>query len=160
MMSLSSKSGIKVKHTGPPPFRTQQDLHLAQEKTEHSRCPNCGEEINKLLFAVVDSDYIIEEYYGYPHCLAKIKDIEEKKTHEAPKNEILKDFEFSSKIGEPEVTLSEEEDEEEPMEAKVTENKPKPASCIHYAGYLKNRPKNTSVPDECLTCSEMIDCMM
>ncbi len=146
----------------------QQDLHLAQEKTENSRCPNCGEEISKLLFAVVDSDYIMEEYYGCPHCLAKIKPINEKKTYETPKNEIIEDFEDNSngKIEEPErITFSEddvevkEEDVEKPMLPLAVENNPKPESCTHFAGYLKNRPKNTPVPDECLTCNEMINCM-
>lgn len=142
----------------------QQDPHLEQEKTEHSVCPSCGIEINKLLLAVVDSDYTVEEYYGCTHCLAKIINIEEKKPHEAPKNEIISDFEADNKIADfkivPENTLTEEEDEEEPTGANFVENKPKPASCNYHAGYLKNRPKNSPVPDECLTCVEMINCMM
>ncbi len=147
----------------------QQDLQmLTHEKTENSICPNCGIEINKLLFTVVNSGFIMEEYYGCPYCLAKIKDIDEKKTCETPKNEITEDFEEDSKIIEnkaiePEETFSENEieNEEELTEANnVNENKPKPPGCNHQAGYLKNRPKDSPVPDECLTCTEMINCMI
>lgn len=157
-------------HTSPAPFRIQQDLHLAQEKTENSICPNCGEQINRLLFAVVDSDYIVEEYYACPHCLAKIRDISDKKTTEPSKSGYLDEnfdvnskIEFSPKIKEPERILAQDEEDEaeaESIDISVAENKSKPAGCGHYSGYLKTRPKNTSIPDECLTCSEMINCMM
>ena len=33
------------------------------------------------------------------------------------------------------------------------------AGCAHHLGYLKRRPKNTPIPEECLTCSKMIECM-
>jgi len=34
------------------------------------------------------------------------------------------------------------------------------AQCRHSLGYLKKRPKNTPIPDECLTCRKMIECML
>jgi hypothetical protein len=34
------------------------------------------------------------------------------------------------------------------------------ADCQHFLGYLKKRPKGKSVPDECLTCNKMIECML
>jgi len=34
------------------------------------------------------------------------------------------------------------------------------AECLHEFGYLKNRPKGKPIPDECLTCPKMIQCLM
>jgi hypothetical protein len=36
----------------------------------------------------------------------------------------------------------------------------KPESlCSQYFGYLRTLPKNTSIPDECLGCSQIVDCL-
>ena len=31
--------------------------------------------------------------------------------------------------------------------------------CQHYFGYLKKLPKNASIPDECLTCPKITQCL-
>lgn len=31
--------------------------------------------------------------------------------------------------------------------------------CQHYFGYLKKLPKNASIPDECLTCERITQCL-
>jgi len=36
----------------------------------------------------------------------------------------------------------------------------KQAGCQHHFGYLKKRPKNAPIPDECLTCQKMIQCLL
>ena len=46
-----------------------------------------------------------------------------------------------------------------PVEAPET-NKTGPQNCPHYLGYLKERAKNTPIPNECLTCPETIKCML
>jgi hypothetical protein len=33
------------------------------------------------------------------------------------------------------------------------------STCKHYFGYLSQRDKGAAIPDECLTCGKMIDCM-
>lgn len=38
--------------------------------------------------------------------------------------------------------------------------KKKPSSaCLHYFGYLNTVPKNTSLPDNCLGCSKIMQCL-
>jgi DNA-directed RNA polymerase subunit RPC12/RpoP len=32
-------------------------------------------------------------------------------------------------------------------------------TCRHHLGYLKQRQKNEDIPEECFTCSKMIECM-
>ncbi len=34
----------------------------------------------------------------------------------------------------------------------------KPSDCAHSVGYLKTLSKGTPTPEECLTCTSLIDC--
>jgi len=71
------------------------------------------------------------------------------------------------------------ETQEEPVERVEAIEKPKPASkvpvdtgktefseatrpsgCPHYFGYLKQHPKNTPIPNECLTCTKIMECLV
>ena len=36
---------------------------------------------------------------------------------------------------------------------------PEHITCPHHFGYLKKRPKNVPIPDACLTCQKMIQCL-
>lgn len=33
------------------------------------------------------------------------------------------------------------------------------SNCLHEFGYLRSRPKDSGIPDECLTCSRILQCM-
>ena len=33
----------------------------------------------------------------------------------------------------------------------------RPSGCLNFFGYLRNMPKNTLIPDECLGCSKMVE---
>ena len=33
-------------------------------------------------------------------------------------------------------------------------------SCQHHLGYLRDRDKKTDVPDECMICKDIVDCML
>jgi hypothetical protein len=35
----------------------------------------------------------------------------------------------------------------------------KPSGCLNFFGYLRNMPKNTLIPDECLGCAKMVECL-
>jgi len=34
-----------------------------------------------------------------------------------------------------------------------------PPNCLHYFGYLRFLPKTDSIPDECLSCQKVIECL-
>lgn len=34
-----------------------------------------------------------------------------------------------------------------------------PPSCLHYFRYLRFLPKSCSIPDECLACQKVIECL-
>lgn len=41
--------------------------------------------------------------------------------------------------------------------------KPEPlgsSKCTHKFGYLSERPKNEKIPDECMTCENIVKCML
>jgi len=105
-----------------------------------SRCGACGEEFDHPLLAMVFTDSLVEEYYACPKCLSKVASIREKNV----------------KV---ELDDADEGEAEEPATFKFESSVGEAAGCAHYVGYLKNRPKNTPIPEECLTCSKMIDCM-
>jgi len=102
-----------------------------------SVCSACGEMFDAPLLAMVFSDYLVEEYYACPKCLSKVRSVERREQ-----------VEFDD-VGEEANSLGME------VEDAVAEE----VGCAHHLGYLKSRPKNTSIPEECLTCSKMIECM-
>ena len=107
-----------------------------------SMCGACGEIFDQPLLAMVFSDSLVEEYYACPRCLSKVASVARQK-----------DFEVD------EAEADEESVELEPVTAEVESAVGEIPGCMHHLGYLKRRPKNTPIPEECLTCSKMIDCM-
>jgi DNA-directed RNA polymerase subunit RPC12/RpoP len=95
-------------------------------------CPyfQCRKTFRKPLMLTDSSKIPRETYYACPHCLSKV-DVavdNEENTHE-----------FSVKI---------------PERKEMT----RPIECPHHFGYLKNHPKNSSIPDECFACANLIQC--
>jgi DNA-directed RNA polymerase subunit RPC12/RpoP len=109
-----------------------------------SRCGACGETFEQPLFAMVFSDSLVEEYYACPKCLSKVGSVGRQK-----------DFEVDEAEAEEESVELEPVAAEGAVEGAVGEV----AGCVHYLGYLKKREKNAPIPEECLTCSKMIECM-
>jgi DNA-directed RNA polymerase subunit RPC12/RpoP len=98
-----------------------------------STCGACGESFENPLLAMVFNESVVEEYYACPNCLSKVASLRQK----------------------PDVEEVDEAEDEVAVEGGVEGL----ADCAHQLGYLKRRPKNTPIPEECLTCSKMIDCM-
>ncbi len=101
------------------------------------RCDECKAEFQEPVIATISSSDNPQTYYACPRCLTKVHNYEDQKNKETGKEKpIVNDV----KKG---ITETEEDIE-----------------CKHYFGYLKKRPKSTSVPEECLTCSKMIECLL
>ena len=43
---------------------------------------------------------------------------------------------------------------------KPTRNKEIPHSCHYHLGYLSEREKNQKIPDECIVCQDIVECML
>ncbi len=50
-------------------------------------------------------------------------------------------------------------EEREVAAAAQKQGRERPSGCLHFFGYLRNMPKNTLIPDECLGCSKMVECL-
>jgi hypothetical protein len=114
------------------------------EIADNSECKVCGEHIEEPLLAELHSGSIIEEYYACPRCLTKVGEVEHERKTE--RDEAL------------------DEEAELPMEVEEpviveTEKSAETQGCPYYMGYLKKRQKGTAIPEGCLTCTQMIDCM-
>jgi DNA-directed RNA polymerase subunit RPC12/RpoP len=99
-------------------------------------CEECGKVYEKPILANIISEGQTQEYYACPRCMTKVS--------ETPK------------------TIQEPQPPAQTVQAKktTTVEKEAVAGCAHYFGYLRKREKDKSFPDECLTCSKMVDCLM
>ncbi len=52
------------------------------------------------------------------------------------------------------------EKEKEPAAKPLKKEEKGPSGCPHHFGYLANRPKDDPIPEECLTCSKIMECML
>jgi DNA-directed RNA polymerase subunit RPC12/RpoP len=121
----------------------------AQPSSINYMCIRCGKQFTKPIFAINNSPGVAEAYYACPSCLSKVEIKKDDKKVE-PKAEAVAQHESAPA----------EEKIETITEPKQENQAPTPPSiCAHYNGYLKNRPKNTPVPEECFTCTLMLDCM-
>jgi DNA-directed RNA polymerase subunit RPC12/RpoP len=117
-------------------FKLGDDYHYLKENITYFKCDECGEEFQKPILATVSSNVSVQKYFACPRCFTKVSDVESRKDQEN------KEAAFSAK-------------EAKKAVAKLEEG----VKCNHFWGYLKKRPKNTPIPDECLTCDKMIECL-
>lgn len=102
---------------------------------DNCMCNECGSSFQKPLLASLGSQGSSQEYYACPRCLTKVGEIETKQKRE---NEETPSAKLLGKVG-----------------TAVDES----VKCEHFMGYLKKRPKDTPIPDECLTCTKMVECL-
>jgi DNA-directed RNA polymerase subunit RPC12/RpoP len=120
----------------PTSFKNGIESNRASATQAICRCDTCGKEFETPLLAMISSGSKLEEYCACPKCLSKVGNLEPQENlevDEAVENETLK-------------TKIEGTAEESP-------------ACAHHFGYLKHRPKNMPIPEECFICSKMIECM-
>jgi hypothetical protein len=112
----------------------QEETAYIEEHHLNFSCSKCGEHCQKPILATISANGNVQTYYACPYCLAKLDTAKTQEKEESKK--------VSAKAYiRPDV------------KAETS------AKCQHHLGYLKNRPKNTPIPDECLTCDRMIECL-
>lgn len=114
--------------------RNMNQWKAEEEDPANYKCDECGEDFMKPLLTTLSSSGHSQIYYACPRCLTKVNVA----THQHDEQQ--------------------EEPETEPR-------RPEPATdeelkCQHFFGYLKKRPKNMPVPDTCLTCDKMVECLI
>jgi hypothetical protein len=113
------------------------DLNDVMELDEESLvCPyvKCGRVISEpVRLTDLSHGSNGETYFACPHCFSKL--------------DINRDSEKPDSGTKPDKTPQKETD------AKLPE-------CTRHIGYLKSRPPNSAIPDECLTCPKIFQCMV
>jgi hypothetical protein len=107
-------------------------------------CNECKTQFQKPIIATLTCQTGTQKYYACPHCLAEIPYIDQPKS---PKHQQTKPEE-TPKSNPSTVTTT------------TTTEQNTQTTCTHAIGYLRTRPKNTPIPEECLTCDKMVDCML
>ncbi len=130
-------------------------------------CPNpkCHRNIEEPILLNNLSTTPAEQYYACPHCFIKLdKDSEndEKNTPESkPSSPVHSSLEKVLNVISAQPQKEEEEKKKEEPPVEPLEKKEKGSSeCPHNFGYLANRPKNAPIPQVCLTCTKIVDCML
>ncbi len=137
-------------------------------ETFAAACPNpkCQREIEEPILLNSLSKKPVEQYYACPHCFMKldvdIKDSQTLKEEEKEEEKLaVVPLEKEEKLAV--VPLEKEEEKKEKEEPAVVPSKKEqkgPSGCNHDLGYLARRPKDVPIPQECLVCSKIVDCML
>jgi len=98
-------------------------------------CDRCGEKFETPILATVSFNGHSKKYYGCPRCLTDVK--KEDRKHNSIKENLVADRKVKKSAANHETV-----------------------TCKYEFGYLKSRPKDQPIPDECLTCNRMVECLL
>jgi len=100
-------------------------------------CPNpsCGKVFDTPLKTLNLKDSA-EPYAACPYCFTKITELQL------------------------EISKPETRDESRPSKEKSSKNKEKPSTCHYHIGYLSEREDKQQIPDECIVCKDLLECML
>ena len=91
-----------------------------------------------------------ETYYACPHCFSKMETADR---DEPTESKLMKSEDYET------ATKSSDKGTKTKAPKKTGDVAPV-ASCPYHVGYLKTRSKSEAVPDGCLTCSKILECMV
>ena len=89
-----------------------------------------------------------ETYYACPYCFSKMDEAEHDVSHEL---KLMKSSSYGIEAG---------DSSRRDTVRKENEKENMAIDCPHHMGYLKKRSKDESVPDSCLTCPKILQCMV
>lgn len=115
-------------------------LKLADDcphRTSHRgfTCDECGNIFQKPILARVSTNGNVQTYHACPRCMTKVHSVEVQKSEERKISIVPK----MSKEAQP-----------------PTKGNDK---CGHYFGYLNKRPKDTPIPEPCMICPKIVECL-
>jgi uncharacterized Zn finger protein (UPF0148 family) len=82
-----------------------------------------------------------EPYAACPFCLTEIKVIQLEKEAKPEK-------------------INEEKTSRSNEKANKVKEKEKPSACQYHLGYLSEREQKLQIPDACIVCPDIVDCML
>jgi hypothetical protein len=105
--------------------------------------PSCRKNFTAPLKTLNLQENPSKHYFACPFCLTKIKIVEEP----------LKAGEKPEEVEPPKISQAETREN-------LTKNGNKPSDCHYHPGYLSERSSKEQIPDECLVCKDIVDCML
>ena len=131
-------------------------------------CPNpkCHRKIEEPILLNNLSITPAEQYHACPHCFIKLDadaENDENLTQEAmPSPPVHPGLEKVLGVisAQPRKEEEEKKKKEEPPVKPPEKEEKGPSECSHHFGYLANRPRDSPIPQECLTCPKIVDCML
>ena len=142
-----------------------QDAMRLPEESVVVICPNpkCRREIEEPILLTNLSVTPTEQYDACPHCFTKLEpetlvsqdEVTEVTEKQAPSGNVVleKAKDSTSQV------LRKVEDLIHRSNGTKEEERETPG-CPENFGYLANRPKDAPIPQECLFCPKMVDCML
>ena len=137
---------------------------VLQEDSVVVVCPNprCGKEIEEPILLTNLSVTPAEKYDACPHCFTKLE------SKPAVSQEEIIEEPVSAPLGNGVIEKAEESGTEVLRKVEdlllgsngSQEKETKSSGCPQDFGYLANRPKDAPIPQECLFCPKMVDCML
>jgi hypothetical protein len=109
--------------------------------------PSCGKVFNNPIKAKNLATKDAEPYDACPYCLTEIV-LEETASTEEKEQELEVE---ETKINEPKI---------DSMDDKSIQTQPKVQNCAHFFGYLSQRSKKEAIPEECIVCENIVQCML
>jgi hypothetical protein len=113
------------------------------------KCPNplCGKVFTNPLKAENLGSKNVGTYYACPYCLTEIT--LEKGSADVEEKEDLKVKEIKTK-----------KSTRPSVEKEPTQSRPTVQGCSQYFGYLSKRSSKEKIPEECITCEKIVQCML
>lgn len=109
--------------------------------------PSCGRVFTNPIKAKNLASKEAEVYDACPYCLTEIV-LEETATIQEKEQEPEAE---KTKIKEPKIGSKDE---------KPARTQPEVQNCAHFFGYLSQRSKKENIPEECIVCENIVQCML
>jgi len=131
-------------------------------------CPNpkCHREIEEPILLNNLSTTPAEQYYACPHCFIKLdenaendEDIAQESTVDSSLHPSLEKV-LDVISAQPQKEKEGKKKKEEPLVEPPEKKEKGPSECSHNFGYLASRARDAPIPQECLTCPKIVDCML
>lgn len=121
-------------------LKMDDEHYLIGESQTAFRCTGCNGTFQKPILATVSSRGYITKYYACPRCLSRVGGVKQRESADEEDKGARSAIDKIKKVA-----VAKHEDNVE---------------CKHFLGYLKKRSKDEPIPDECLTCDKMIQCLI
>jgi len=98
-------------------------------------CVECGRTFLKPILARVSTSGKVQTYQACPHCMTRVYNIADSKSEKRKPAGLQKVSNASEDL----------------WSCRV--------ECGHFYGYLNKRQKGTAIPEQCLICAKVVDCL-